>query len=128
NSLRAGEKLEIRVSTNPPAKFTIDIYRLGYYGGKGGRLVERLPVKQGSPQADPPVGEVRVRECSWDTAHELMIPTDWPSGVYLGKLTEENEKIDSYVVFIVRDDRPCDFLFQCSVMTCAAYNLWPDLW
>src|SRR5947208_14103698 len=48
-SIKAGETLEIKVSTNPPAKFTLDIYRLGYYDGKGGRLMERLPAKQSSP-------------------------------------------------------------------------------
>ena len=42
-SVKAGETIEIKVSTNPPAKFTLDLYRLGYYGGKGGRLMERLP-------------------------------------------------------------------------------------
>src|SRR5205823_1775695 len=96
-SVKAGETIEIKVSTNPPAKFTLEIYRLGYYGGKGGRLMERLPAKQGSPQPDPPVGEVRVRECQWETAHESKIPADWPSGVYLGKLTEQNEQLQSYV-------------------------------
>jgi len=69
-----------------------------------------------------------VRECAWETAVKLTIPAEWTSGVYLGKLTEEREKIDSYVVFIVKDDRACDFLFQCSDTTWAAYNRWPDLW
>jgi hypothetical protein len=32
------------------------------------------------------------------------------------------------VIFIVRDARPCDFLFQCSDTTWAAYNRWPDLY
>jgi len=41
-SLRAGETLKIMVSTNPPSPFVIDVYRLGYYGGKGGRHLERL--------------------------------------------------------------------------------------
>src|SRR6187200_538702 len=127
-SVKAGQSLEIKVSTNPPAKYTLDIYRLGYYGGMGGRLMDQLPEKQGSSQPDPPAGEVRVRECSWQTSHEIKIPADWPSGVYLGKLTEQTEKIDSYIIFIVRDDRPCEFLFQCSDTTWAAYNRWPDLW
>src|SRR6516225_2905003 len=35
--IRAGETLSIMVSTNPPSPFAIDIYRLGYYHGKGGR-------------------------------------------------------------------------------------------
>src|SRR4051812_10102505 len=37
-SIRAGETLKIMVSTNPASSFTIDIYRLGYYQGKGGRF------------------------------------------------------------------------------------------
>ena len=32
----------------------------------------------------------------------------------------------SYVIFIVRDDRRADFLFQCSDTTWQAYNRWPD--
>ena len=32
----------------------------------------------------------------------------------------------SYVVFIVRDDRPADILFQCSDNTWQAYNRWPS--
>jgi hypothetical protein len=32
------------------------------------------------------------------------------------------------VIFLVRDDRICDFLFQCSDTTWAAYNRWPSQW
>ena len=38
----------------------------------------------------------------------------------------QREGLQSYVIFIVRDDRACDFLFQCSDTTWAAYNRWPD--
>src|SRR5262245_44235963 len=127
-SVRAGETLEIKVSTNPPSTFTIDLYRLGYYGGRGGRHLGRLGAFKGQVQPDPPVGPERVRECGWETSAKVEIPSDWPSGVYLGKLTEEKEKLQSYLIFIVRDDRRCDFLFQCSDTTWAAYNRWPDLW
>lgn len=41
-SLRAGETLQILVSTNPASPFVIDVFRLGYYGGKGGRHVRPL--------------------------------------------------------------------------------------
>ena len=40
--MQAGETIEIKVSTNPASKFTLDLYRLGYYGGKGGRFIERF--------------------------------------------------------------------------------------
>ena len=127
-SVRSGETIEFKVSTNPASSFVIDCYRMGYYGGKGGRHLERFGPFQGSPQPDPPVGEERLRECVWNTAMRLTIPATWPSGVYLAKLTEEREKLQSYMIFVVRDDRECNFLFQCSDTTWAAYNRWPDLW
>jgi len=127
-SVRAGETVEFKVSTNPPATFVLDLYRLGYYDGKGGRHVAWLGPFRGSVQRDPPIGEERLRECAWETTAAVVIPADWPSGVYLGKLTREKEKLQSYVVFIVRDDRACDYLFQCSDTTWSAYNRWPSEW
>jgi hypothetical protein len=125
-SIRAGETLSVMVSTNPASSFKIDLYRLGYYGGKGGRHLAQLGPFKGSTQPDPPIGEERLRECRWEPSTRIAIPPDWPSGVYLGKLTTEHEGLQSYLVFIVKDDRPCDFLFQCSDTTWSAYNRWPD--
>jgi hypothetical protein len=127
-SLRAGDTLSVMVSTNPPSPFVLDVYRLGYYQGKGGRHVLHLGPFKGKVQPDPDVGAERLRECRWEPAAKLAIPADWPSGVYLGKLTAEKEGLQSYVVFIIRDNRPCDFLFQCSDTTWSAYNRWPDQW
>jgi hypothetical protein len=125
NSLRAGEKLQIMVSTNPASVFKLEIFRTGYYNGDGARLVKTFDSLEGKPQPDPPVGENYVRECNWEPSVEFEIPKDWLSGVYLGKLTAEKTGIQSYVIFIVRDDRPCDLLFQCSDLTWSAYNRWP---
>src|SRR5688572_6068345 len=41
-SVKPGETIAFHVSTNPTSKFTLDIYRTGYYGGDGGRLVKQL--------------------------------------------------------------------------------------
>jgi hypothetical protein len=125
-SIRAGETLSIFVSTRPASRFTIDIYRTGFYGGTGGRLMASLGEFPGVAQPDPPVGPKRLRRCEWPAATELKIPADWPSGVYVGKLTEKGGGRQSYVIFIVRDDRPADFIFQCSDLTWQAYNRWPD--
>lgn len=126
--VRAGDTLSVMVSTNPPSPFVLDVYRLGYYQGKGGRHLLRLGPFKGVAQHDPPVGVERLRECAWEPSVQWVIPKDWPSGVYLGKLTAEREALQSYVVFIVRDDRACDFLFQCSDTTWSAYNRWPSQW
>ena len=125
NSVRAEEKLQIMVSANPESAFQLEIFRTGYYNGDGARLMKRFDSLKGFTQPDPPVGENYVRECQWEPSVEFEIPKDWLSGVYLGKLTAEKTGVQSYVIFIVRDDRPCDLLFQCSDLTWSAYNRWP---
>jgi hypothetical protein len=72
------------------------------------------------------MGPKRLRDCAWEPCHTLTIPRDWISGVYLGQLTAERDGTQSYLIFIVRDDRPADFLFQCSDNTWQAYNRWPS--
>jgi hypothetical protein len=124
--VRAGETITFFVSTNPDSRFSLDIYRMGYYGGTGGRLMKRLGPLAGLTQPDPPQGNKRLRDCRWEPCAEFRIPPDWLSGVYLGKLTAERDGFQSYVIFIVRDDRPADFLFQCSDLTWQAYNRWPS--
>jgi hypothetical protein len=125
-SLRAGETLDIMVSTNPAKPFTIDLYRMGYYGGAGARHVMALGPFEGVAQEDPPVGEERLRECRWTPCATITIPEDWVSGVYLGKLKLVEGRCESYIIFIVRDDRKADVVFQCSDNTWQAYNRWPD--
>lgn len=125
-SVRSGESLQLFVSTAPASSFRMDVYRLGYYGGLGGRQVGSYGPFKGRVQRDPAVGTKRVRNCLWEPSFEWVIPEDWVSGVYLGKLTAERGGWQSYVVWIVRDDREADFLFQCSDNTWQAYNRWPS--
>ena len=126
-SIKAGDTLSIFVSTNPGMAYDLKIYRMGYYGGKGGRLMRSFQryegKKQPTPVADP---KTNFLECKWDTAVSVQIPHDWLSGVYLGKLTALEDSSQAYVIFIVKDDRPVDFAFQCSDLTWQAYNRWPQ--
>ena len=129
-SVKAGEKMDLFVSTKPSAKFKIEIFRMGYYGGAGSRSMASLGPFEGIEQPVPEMAAQRLRECQWKASTTITIPSDWPSGVYLGKLTTLPESIDkpyweSYVIFIVKDDRPADILFQCSDNTWQAYNRWP---
>ncbi|MCC6143654.1 MAG: hypothetical protein IT368_07595 [Candidatus Hydrogenedentes bacterium] len=125
-SVAAGDRLDIMVSTNPPAPFDLKLYRMGFYGGTGARLVHASAAIEGQTQPDPPVGDMRLRDCQWATSLSLTISEDWISGVYVGKLTEHRDGLQSYVIFIVRDNRQADFIFQCSDTTWNAYNRWPD--
>jgi len=95
-SIKAGETLLVFVSTEPAAPFKIDFYRMGYYGGKGGRLMHRTELK-GKTQPTPEDGQQALIECRWDVSYELKIPQDWPSGVYLGKFQVAKPKAEAYV-------------------------------
>lgn len=131
-SVTAGEAIEIMVSTRPARPFRIELFRMGYYGGRGARLVRELGPFPGKEQPEPKsTGPGHLHECRWEPSLRLTIPRDWTSGVYLGRLTtipagEAEPYWQSYVVFIVRDDRPADILFQCSDNTWQAYNRWPN--
>ncbi len=130
-SVGAGESIDIFVSTDPIARFQIEIFRTGYYGGRGARLVKTIGPLDGSTQPTPKPGEKQLRECQWKPAATVAIPSDWPSGVYVGRLSTLSDASgfgywQSYVVFIVRDDRPADILVQCSDNTWQAYNQWPN--
>ncbi|MBM3847745.1 MAG: hypothetical protein FJ405_15845 [Verrucomicrobia bacterium] len=125
-SVTAGDEIEFFVSTLDPAEVTLDIYRMGWYGGAGARHMQSLGPLRTQRQPEPPVGDKRVRDCRWNPTAALRIPADWLSGVYLGKLTELRTGIQSYVIFIVRDNRRADFIFQCSDTTWQAYNRWPS--
>src|SRR5262245_16833782 len=104
-SIRAGETLKVFVSTEPAAPFKINFYRMGYYGGKGGRLMHSTGSLQGKTQPTPEEGAKALIECKWDASYELKIPQDWVSGVYLGKLQVAEPRAEAYVIFIVRDER-----------------------
>ncbi|MCA9248231.1 MAG: hypothetical protein KDA42_13980 [Planctomycetales bacterium] len=129
-SVMAGEQLDIMVSTNPARKFRLEIFRMGYYGGRGARLMSTLGAFKSQTQPTPNPSEKNLHECQWEPTVRYTVPKDWPSGVYLGRLTTLPKGAEpywqSYVIFVVRDERPADILFQTSDNTWQAYNRWPN--
>ena len=130
-SVMTGESIDIMVSTSVKENFRIEIFRTGYYEGAGARLMTTLGPFEGHEQLTPEPGPKNLHECSWKPTTSLVIPNDWISGVYLGRLTTIPKGADepywqSYIIFIVRDERPADILFQCSDNTWQAYNRWPS--
>ena len=114
------------VSVNPVQTFNLDIYRIGWYGGLGGRLRLHQPGLAGTMQpacpTDPTTGMIA---CHWAPSYSLTIPADWTSGIYLVMLTN-SLGFESYIPFVVKDGRPAAFLYQESINTDQAYNNYPD--
>lgn len=127
-SVNHGDSLTFYVTT-VAASFTINIFRTGYYGGDGARLITSLGsfpgMAQPIPAPDPTTGMVSCT--GWKPATTITIPSTWVSGIYLAKLTATiNGTADSsFIFFVVRDDGGTeDILFQASVTTYQAYNTW----
>jgi N,N-dimethylformamidase beta subunit-like, C-terminal len=127
-SVNGGEPIELFVHTTG-ARYTIDVFRVGWYGGAGARRVaapiDRPGVAQDVPAPDPATGLV---ECAWRDPYRLDTADGdgaWTSGVYLARLTARPSGKQSFIVFVVRDDaRESAMVFQSSVTTFAAYNNW----
>ena len=129
-SVNRGEEIRLYVNTSEPA-YTIEVLRLGWYGGAGSRSMMQPVVRRGEAQEPPKFyAEIGLVECDWRNPYVLKIPqtmgpTDWPSGIYVAKLTASASGKQRYIPFVVRDDsRASDILFQCSVNTYQAYNEW----
>ena len=125
-SVNQNESITFYVTVNPAQTYSIDFYRLGWYGGMGGRLRLHVDSLGGVPQppcdSDPTTGLI---VCNWAPNYTLTIPSDWTSGIYVALLTNA-QGYQNYVVFVVRDGRPAPFLYQQSVNTDQAYNNYPN--
>ena len=129
-SVNRGEEIKLYVSTKEPS-YTIEVLRVGWYGGRGMKSMMAPVSRPGLAQAPPVTDSASgLIECDWQDPYVLHVPTSadptvWPSGIYVAKLTAGQTGKQNYVVFVVRDDqRPSDLLFQSSVTTYQAYNDW----
>src|SRR5438876_137522 len=124
-SVNHGDSIDFYVTTTAPS-FTINIYRTGYYGGAGARLISSLGSFPGLHQAIPAPDKVTgiIASSNWTRTTTLNIPSSWVTGVYLAKLTSSTGK-SSFIFFVVRDDGGHEAIdFQASVTTYQAYNTW----
>jgi uncharacterized protein YaiE (UPF0345 family) len=123
-SINKGETINFKVSLAQSGQYQIDVYRLGYYGGAGGRLITSISGLNGFTQANPIINPVtRLAEYPWDTSYTLQTDSNWTSGLYFAKLTDSKTGKQNYIQFTVRDDnRPADIGFQDAINTAAAYN------
>src|SRR5689334_8131302 len=92
-SVNHGDPIDFYVTTTAPS-FTINIFRMGWYGGVGARLVASLGsfpgVHQAIPSPDPVTGMVSCD--NWQKTTTFNVPSDWVTGVYLAKLTSSSNQ------------------------------------
>lgn len=123
-SAAPGDEVSLYVSSGA-ASWWADVYRMGWYGGLGAGLVESLPAQAGRNQGghtpiDPATGLIRA---AWQPSLQLQIGLNWPSGMYMVKLTDSGGQ-QSYIPLVVRGAGRSPVLFVHSSLTDEAYNLW----
>lgn len=99
----------------------LSLYRLGWYGGTGGRLLlEDTAVVAGLQPAcsSPSPGPVY---CPWSRTARLPLSVSWPGGIYLVKATDSRSKTWSYP-FVVTDRRKAAITALVPLFTWQAYN------
>jgi uncharacterized membrane protein len=126
-SVNKGGSINFHVSVNPAQTYTIEVYRMGWYQGLGGRLMQRIGPLNGFRQpACPTDSTTGMIECQWSASSTLATQTSWTSGIYLALLTNA-QGFKNYIVFVVRDDaRSAALIYQQPVTTYQAYNNYPN--
>jgi hypothetical protein len=126
-SVETGQPITFYVSVRPAQLFHIDLYRLGWYGGSGGRLVYRESWTRGIGQALCPMDAASgLRTCHWRPTLVLTIPAGWVSGLYVAVLTNLRG-YQNVVPFVVRNNASsAPLLYVEPVATYQAYNDWPE--
>lgn len=125
-SVNKGGTIGFKVSLAQPGTFKIDVYRLGYYAGTGGRLMLTTGTLNGVTQPALTLTDTDTRlyeATNWSTSYTLQVGNDWTSGLYIAKLTALDSGKQAQIWFVVRDDASnSDILFQSSFTTFLAYN------
>lgn len=123
-SVNKGENIAFYVRVSQAQPIQIDVYRIGWYGGLGGRLMHQSGSLSGVVQAACPMDSVTgMTSCNWTPTYTMATQTTWTSGVYLAVI--HTSQFYNYIPFVVRDDsRVADFLYQQPVTTYNAYNSW----
>jgi N,N-dimethylformamidase beta subunit-like protein len=122
-----GEALDFRITVDPPQEFTVDVYRIGHYGGDGASQVGASPRLSGIVQP-PPLAAGRTVSCHhWWQSWRLQVPPSWRPGAYVAVLTTA-DGYRSHVPFTVRDteNHAGDLLLLLPDVTWQAYNLYPE--
>jgi hypothetical protein len=125
-STNQGGTVNFKIDTNASA-YTIDIYRIGYYGGMGARKVTSIAPSAHLPQTQPAcLGDTTtgLTDCgNWAISATWQVPVNAVSGVYFAHLIRTDTGGDSHIVFIVRNDSShSDILYQTSDTSWEAYN------
>jgi len=123
-SAGVGERVRLFVDTTA-SSFHVEAYRLGWYGGDGGRRIWTSSVVPGVQQRPPRMNaKTRMVEARWIESLAFHVGEDWVQGTYLLKLVSSTGG-QAYVPLVLRDvTSTARILVTLPVNTWQAYNDW----
>ena len=128
-SVNVGQTVSFKIKTTA-SNYTIDIFRLGYYGGAGARYITTISPSASLPQTQPACltdTSTNLMDCgNWAVSASWPVPSNAVSGYYFAHLIRSDNGHESHIFWIVREDpnatHHSDILFQATDQTWAAYN------
>jgi hypothetical protein len=120
---RPGQQVTLYVSTTGPT-FQARAFRMGYYQGKGARLIWTSPVEDGKDQpACPVTSGVNMVSCDdWSPSLTFTVTPAFVQGDYLIKLTGPGNR-QSYVPLTIWDPAStATYVIKNDVFTRQAWN------
>ena len=124
-SVNKGGSVDLKVNADDNITFNIEIYRSGYYGGAGARLLSMIrnvpAVRQ--PACVSSSTTTGLLDCSNWAVSATLTTVSWPSGAYVLRLVRNDTGADNQILLAVRDDaRTSDLLYGVGFATYEAYN------
>jgi len=129
-SVNRGEPLPLKlVSYGAGATATLRVYRLGWYGGAGGRLMQEISNVPMGPHTAGGPDDFGFRDfsggASFPASHTLSGPATAVTGMYLVKVVSNTTGEQNHIPYVVRDDgRRRDLLVALPFNSWQAYNNW----
>lgn len=131
-SVDKNSTVNFKIAQSTSSGWTAQVFRLGYYGGAGARLIAQMAPSgsqltasqtQPAPQDTDPDTTKLSADCSnWATTLTWTPPAWAPSGIYILHLYSIGGGV-SHVMFVLRDDaRAADLMLMPSDSTWTAYN------
>jgi hypothetical protein len=129
-SVQAGETVQFKVQSR--VSYNVQIYRLGYYGGDGARLMSTATQAAAtypanytsSPKSCTSGSGTGLVDCgNWPVTVTWTVPSDAVSGLYIANLTQTDGNGLMPYPFVVRNESSTsDIVVQTSDQTWQAYN------
>jgi hypothetical protein len=128
-SVNPGSTINFKIHADTAAAYTLSVYRMGYYGGDGARLVTTispsvpLPVVQPACLTDTATGLI---DCgNWSVTAFWNVPSTATSGIYFVELYRPDNGGTNIFSFVVRNDSSHSaVVYQAEDTTQQAYNDW----